>query len=286
MTHIAFHYILMSTFLSKCLSFISESCITSRYAVRGLKIRQYNSWFDNFFFPTPSITSSVGPANDLDDDARISKFPEQYVATYEPSTVSIPFDGRDAKTVRPLLKQTQLERRKLQVVYNAQQHGWDAKAFHRRVDGKGASVVLATGKKLERNARPIIFGGYNPKGWASLGGARPSVAAFLFYSRDGGKTFQKLRKVGGGGLACARDDPNFGIAFGPDALILSLEPGKERAAFSKLGNYYERGPERLSSLFGNDGGSIQLDSLKVLVGVYNNNEDIPYSGAVMDMTSG
>lgn len=57
-------------------------------------------------------------------------------------------------------------------------------------------------------------------------------------------------------------------------------------ATSKLGNYYERGPERLSSLFGNDGGSIQLDSLKVLVGVYNNNEDIPYSGAVLDMTSG
>jgi hypothetical protein len=282
----AYYYILISAFLPKCLSFVRESCITSRYAARCFKTRQYNSWFENLFFSSQSVTSGVGPAKNLDEDTRVTKFPEQYAATYEPLTVSVSSDGRDAKTVRPLLKQTQLERRKLQVVYSAQQHGWDAKTFHRRVDGRGASIVLATGKKLERNARPIIFGGYNPKGWASLGGARPSIAAFLFYSTDGGKTFQKLRKVGGGGLACARDDPNFGIAFGPDSLILSLEPGKERVATSKLGNYYERGPERLSSLFGNDGGSLQLDSLKVLVGVYNNNEDIPYSGAVLDMTSG
>ena len=190
--------------------------------------------------------------------------------------------------VRPLLKQTQLQDRKLQVAYNAQQHGWDARSFHRRVDGKGASIVVATGKRTT-NGPSIVVGGYNPKGWSSLGGARPSVAAFLFYSNSKNRTglvFQKLRKVGGGGLACAKDDFDFGIAFGPDALLFPLQPGKERVATSKLGNYYERGPEQLSSLFGNNGGELRLESLKVLVGVYKDNEEIPYSGAVLDMTSG
>jgi hypothetical protein len=116
-----------------------------------------------------------------------------------------------------------------------------------------------------------------------LGGARPSVAAFLFYQRGRDGAFQKLCKVGGGGLACARDDPDHGISFGPDGLVISLQPGREKLAQSKLGPYFERGPEELSSMFG---GVTELVELKVLVGVYGAEEEIPYSGGVLDMTSG
>lgn len=106
------------------------------------------------------------------------------------------------------------------------------------------------------------------------------MAAFLFYQQ------QKLKKVGGGGLACARDDVDYGIALGADGLVIGLEPGAfQKTAYSKLGTYFERGPDNRSSLFPK-GGEAQLKSLKVLVGVYEKGEDIPYSGAVLDMTSG
>ena len=34
------------------------------------------------------------------------------------------------------------------------------------------------------------------------------------------------------------------------------------------------------------GGAATLQDLKVIVGIYQDGEDIPYSGGVMDMTSG
>ena len=230
-------------------------------------------WLENFFEPNKSSSST--------SKSREVEYPEQYPATYEINGVKLPEDASfaEAALVRPLLKNTQLSERPLQLVYDANRDGWDANSFHRAVDGKGAAVILAT----DRNGK--LCGGYNPKGYASLGGARPSVAAFLFYqTKDGG--FQKLRKVGGGGLACARDDPGYGISFGPDALVIGLQAGREKLAASKLGPYFERGPEGLSSLFEYSGGSaIQLTELKVLVGSYEEGEEIPYSGGVLDMTS-
>jgi hypothetical protein len=51
-------------------------------------------------------------------------------------------------------------------------------------------------------------------------------------------------------IACAQDDPSFGISFGLDASVIGLQPGRERLAQSKLGPYFERGAEDLPSLFG------------------------------------
>ena len=226
-------------------------------------------WLDNFFEPSKSTKSS-----------RQLQYPEQYPATYELNEIQLESDDQcpEAKLVRPLLKNTQLESRALVPAYDANRVGWSPSSFHSCVDGKGAAIVVATTRDNK-----LVCGGYNPKGWASLGGARPSVAAFLFYAQGRSGKFQKLQKVGGGGLACARDDPNFGISFGPDGLVIGLQPGRERLAQSKLGPYFERGPEDLTSLFG---GSTELMDLKVLVGEYQPGEEIPYSGGVLDMTSG
>ena len=246
-------------------------------------------WLENFFEPNKSSSSSSSAAREL-------QYPEQYPATYEPNDDEVEEDLAipEALLVRGLLKNTQLQSRPLQLVYDANKDGWDPVSFHKAVDGRGASVVLAK----DKNGR--ICGGYNPKGYASLGGARPSVAAFLFYQRFGGNNehetngvplvkFQKLQKVGGGGLACVKDDPEFGISFGPDALVIGLQAGdgRERLAASKLGPYFEKGPEDLPSLFSySGGGAMELSELKVLVGCYEAGEDIPYSGGVLDMTSG
>lgn len=226
-----------------------------------------NGWLENFFEPPKSTKKT-----------RQVEYPEQYPATYELNQVEVDADQTcaEARLVRKLLKNTQLECRPLQVVYDANRVGWNPSSFHSCVDGRGAAVVLAK----TRDGK--FCGGYNPKGWASLGGARPSVAAFLFYESSP-ERFQKLQKVGGGGLACARDDPGFGISFGPDGLVIGLQPGRERLAQSKLGPYFERGPQDLASLFG---GSTELVELKVLVGEYASGEEIPYSGGVLDMTSG
>ena len=246
-------------------------------------------WLDNFL-PKPYDAEAAEEA----DAKRRSEYPEQYPATYEllpPSSFLSEDDGDTTlTTVRPLLKQTQLERRSLRVAYDAAVHGWDAPAFHAQVDGCGAAVVLATTTDEQ------MVGGYNPKGWAGLGGARPSVAAFLFYQKqpspieDDGENnneWQKLVKVGGGGLACATDNPDEGIYFGADGLIIPLRAGeRSRVAQSKLGPYFERGPDDQSSIFWAGGGAATLKDLKVIVGIYPDGEEIPYSGGVMDMTSG
>ena len=268
-------------------------------------------WLRDFFEP-PSESSKSNK------QPREARYPEQYPATYGASTVRLEEDSvlEEARLVRPLLKGTQLESRPLRVAYDASSSGadgigWDARSFHRAVDGKGAAVVLA------RAEGGRYFGGYNPKGWSSLGGARPSVAAFVFYEADAEAPttvtsiaarplfFQKLRKVGGGGLACARDDPDYGISFGPDALVVPLlaeadddASSTARVAYSKLGPYYERSPhgggdqqqQERNSLFspasGRGGAAVELVDLKVLVGVYGDGEDVPYAGGVLDMTSG
>eukprot|EP00980_Cylindrotheca_fusiformis_P029170 scaffold22742_cov139-Cylindrotheca_fusiformis.AAC.3 len=234
-------------------------------------------WFDNFWQTDASGSTS-----------RQMEYPEQYPATYEANDVILEQDKGDERIrlIRPLLKNTQLESRPLELAYQSSRDGWNASAFHSAVDGKGAAVVVAT------TSEDRIVGGYNPKGWASLGGARPSVAAFLFYyfkkttTVSDQTSWQKLRKVGGGGLACANDDPGFGISFGPDGLVIPLanDDNDNKFAYSKLGPYFERGPEDLPSLFSN--GRAELLDVQVFVGVYNAGEEIPYAGGVLDMTSG
>jgi TLD len=246
---------------------------TSFHRLRSTRTSNVHyGWLEKFFEPQQESSSSSSSSR------RQAQYPEQYPASYQMNEVTVEEDEHlaEAKLIRPILKNTQLESRALQVIYIANQNGWNSRAFHGAVDGKGAAVVLA------KTRDGMICGGYNPKGWASLGGARPSVAAFLFYERAPG-TFQKLQKVGGGGLACARDDPDFGISLGPDGLVIGLQPGRERLAQSKLGPYFERGPEELGSLFG---GTTELAELKILVGKYNDDEEIPYAGGVLDMTSG
>jgi len=101
-------------------------------------------------------------------------------------------------------------------------------------------------------------------------------------------------------LLCADVRP--GISFGPDALVIPLQrggPAAERTARSKLGPYYEKGPRGEGSLFafgngtgnspsssGRGGATVELEELVVLVGKYGPDEDVPYSGGVLDMTSG
>lgn len=233
---------------------------------------QLQGWLDNLFPAPIDVNNSVS--------GRALEFPEQYPATYELNDAVVNGDSGEAKIVRPVLMNTQLESRPLRVAYNAASQGWNARAFHKAVDGKGASIVLAKARGVSG-----FFGGYNPKGWSGLGGARPSVAAFLFYSK-GSEGFQKVRKVGGGGLACAKDDPDTGIWLGADGLVIPLQNGgQSKLAQSKLGTYFERGPAGRSSLFG-DSASVELTELKVLVGVYKAGEEIPYSRAVLDFTSG
>jgi hypothetical protein len=237
-----------------------------------------HGWFDNFWQTEDSASAS-----------RQVEYPEQYPATYESNAMTLETDKVDESKllIRKLLKNTQLQTRPLTLAYQASRDGWTAQAFHRAVDGKGASVVLATTSENQ------IVGGYNPKGWASLGGARPSVAAFLYYFKPAVEpaesvSWQKLRKVGGGGLACAKDDPSFGISFGPDGLVIPLldngDSDGNKIAQSKLGTYFERGPEDLPSLF--SGGVTKLKDIQIYVGIYVAGEDIPYSGGVLDMTSG
>ncbi|KXZ47530.1 hypothetical protein GPECTOR_34g689 [Gonium pectorale] len=177
----------------------------------------------------------------------------------------VPGDERDPTIValRPLLARTQLESRPLRCAYDAEADGWSPAAFHAKVDGLGAAVVVAV------SSGGAVLGGYNPEGWIGLGEDRASNGAFLFTWPDGNTKLraQKLGKVGGPNLAVI-DNPGSGPQFGADGLAIPLKPrGQERIAKSKLGTYYSRLPDGGRSLFAarEDSKRTELESLKVYV---------------------
>lgn len=212
------------------------------------------------------------------------RFPELYPAPLDEFAAAVPDDTPEMLMFRPLLARTQLEKRSLQLVYDATRDGWCSTAFHECVDRRGASVVLA-------RSRQALFGGYNPKGFVGYGESRGSKAAFLFSWPDGDTSQPafKMRKIGGAALAVL-DDPDSGPRFGADAFVVPLRPPQakwddcesDRLAMSKLGSYYEKRPDGRNTLFAdgeNPKGTPLLD-LRVFTGVYAENEEIPFNDAL------
>lgn len=200
------------------------------------------------------------------------RFPEQYPAVLDEWAEPVASDTKEMAMLRPLLKNTNLEERGLRVTYDANRMGWDATKFHSAVDRQGGALVVVTTQS------GIVAGGYNPKGWVGYGENRGSIAAFLFLRQPDGKTFTKLRKVGGAGMA-QMDNPECGPCFGADSLVVPLASDNPRLARSKLGSYYERFADGTNSVFGKNLASVQLKDLKVYHGVYAEGEYVPFTDA-------
>lgn len=183
-------------------------------------------------------------------------WPDQWPATTEAVAAAVEGDDDVLRVVRRTLTQTQLEKLRLGVAYDANVHGWSARAFHTQLDGQGAGILVAT------TADGEVFGGYNPKGWLGYGEWLDAISAFLFVIKNDG-TAVKLPKVGGSGMAII-DENGQGPQWGPDGLKISLEG---RAAKSRLGTYYETMPDGSASLFRNTkrGTAVELKSLRVYV---------------------
>jgi len=202
------------------------------------------------------------------------RFPEQYPATTTEWADPVASDDAQMTKIRPLLKNTNLEERGLQLTYHANRDGWNADAFHRKVDRLGGGIVVCT------TTSGLVCGGYNPKGWVGYGEARGSIAAFLFTFENpsSGMIATKLRKVGGPAFA-QQDLPELGPSFGADSLVIPFTKDNPKLARSKLGSYYERFQDGTNSLFGKTGASVQLKDLKVYHGVYGPDEYIPFTDA-------
>jgi hypothetical protein len=69
------------------------------------------------------------------------KFPEQYPATVDEWADPVDTDNAEMAALRPLLKNTNLEFRRLQLTYSANRDGWNPVAFHKKVDKKGGGMV-------------------------------------------------------------------------------------------------------------------------------------------------
>uniref|UniRef100_A0A7S2ZTI4 TLDc domain-containing protein n=1 Tax=Rhodosorus marinus TaxID=101924 RepID=A0A7S2ZTI4_9RHOD len=211
------------------------------------------------------------------------RFPEQYEATLDEFADPVASDTEEMALFRPMLARTQLVTRELQLLYDAEEHGWTASAFHECVNKKGAGVVLAV------TEGGTVCGGYNPKGWVGYGESRGSLASFLF-TWPGGDTSKpaiKLRKVGGKSMSVL-DDPETGPKFGADGLVVMLMSpfqteldGSEKIASSKLGTFYEVRPDGVRHLFSKaEGKKTKLVSLRAYFGVYEEGEEIPFDDAV------
>lgn len=202
-------------------------CLTAVAALRAPAVSRLprvalSGWLDAFL-PTPMSDEEF-------EAARRAKWPEQYAAPLDARAEAV--DGDDAliTRIRPLLACTQFERRELTLTYDAAAHGWSTTAFHAAVDCKGAAVVFC---RTEDGAE---VGAYNPKGWASMGNARPSPAAFLFNLEKGARKIRAESYMGCNSISS--DAPDRGINFGVEALCVNLktserEADAERRAYSK-----------------------------------------------------
>lgn len=210
---------------------------------------------------------------------RTSGAPDTYPATTTEFAEPLADDGPGVRELRPLLKNSLLEFRRLQCVYDAERDGWSATAFHQRVDGKGPCIVSA------KTSSGCVCGGYAARGFAGIGEYRGSIAAFLYTWPEGEpltpERVIKLPKVGGAGLATI-DVPESGPIFGADGLRIGLEPGNEKLVRSKLGPYYARRADGWPSVFGprDNPQQASLVELKVYAGIYAEGERIPYDGAI------
>ena len=234
------------------------------------------------------ITNLFGRFFPAPEEVGLNRFtkeslPENYPATKTEWAEPVEGDSASMAIVRQCLKNTNLETRKLQLAYSGTRDGFSYKTFHLKVDNKGPAILLATTKSGE------VVGGYNPCGWVNLGEARGNIAAFLFAFKDGDVSARpiKLQKIAGAGLA--QVDDGYGPRFGAEGLTIPLE-GKGQSARlvrCKLGLYYERMPSGANTLFDPDfkGKRLskkedELESLEIFTGVYEEDETIPYSGAM------
>ncbi|KAI8471661.1 MAG: hypothetical protein J3K34DRAFT_416367 [Monoraphidium minutum] len=156
--------------------------------------------------------------------------------------------------VRPLLAGTSLEEEPLRLAYSATEDGWSGPAFHAKVDGYGAALIVA------RSAGGAVFGGYNPLGFDGYG-PKATLGAFLFTWPDGdtAKDPFKLPKISTDQMAVV-DGLDGGIQFGPGDLKIPLARGAPAAAKCKLIDY-ARLPGGGKSLFNASGGEKQTTEL-------------------------
>ena len=85
------------------------------------------------------------------------RFPEQYPAVVDEWAEPLEGDSPDVAKLRPLLKNTNVEFRGLQLTYDANKNGWNPDKFHQCVDRKGGALVVCTTQS------GLVCGGYNPK---------------------------------------------------------------------------------------------------------------------------
>jgi len=192
--------------------------------------------------------------------------------------------ARDASVAAVLaaVRGTTLEGRTLEVAYDAETRGYNARAFHEDVDGRGPCLVVGL------TARGSRFAGFNPVGFYSAEDYRESGNAFLCKWRSDaafrrGDAPSDVANVLPGGNAAIFDFGAQGPCFGVDALRVplgfappngssyagvggSFDLGEANAAGSRecksrLGTHYESFEDG-SGLF-KEGASATLAELRV-----------------------
>ena len=84
-------------------------------------------------------------------------------------------------------------------------------------------------------------------------------------------------------MSCGNDLFDRGIYMGAEGLVIPLDGANKRNVASRLGTYFEQGPNGRLTLLPKAAQDNRLQELKILVGVYAKGEDIPNSGGVLDL---
>mmetsp|Transcript_13750 Transcript_13750/g.22917 ORF Transcript_13750/g.22917 Transcript_13750/m.22917 type:complete len:278 (-) Transcript_13750:1129-1962(-) len=135
--------------------------------------------------------------------------------------------------IQSLVKQTALLDKPLTRIYTASKDGWDASAFHRKVDFNPPVPSLVIMKTKSGG----VSGCFNPLGWQSRDDYRDSRNCFLYKVTKSGN-IEKSTKIGGSGAALY-DFGDRAIWFA-EALNIPMNPKylPNKTAKSNLGTSY------------------------------------------------
>ena len=140
---------------------------------------------------------------------------------------------RDRATEFQLLFFCNFKQQKWSLLYRASEHGFAARDFHERCDGKCNTLTLV------KSANHCIFGGYTGAKWSSNNGFVTDLHAFVFSLKTAAsnqKSFLARCAESERAIYCKE---NMGPSFGVNDISISDMYNKNKSRLAEL-NCYQR----------------------------------------------
>ena len=118
------------------------------------------------------------------------------------------------------------------LIYRGSQHGYKAKDFHGKCDGKSSTLTI-----LKAKASGFIFGGYTEAAWSSEDGFRKDANTFIFSLTNGENAPMKIKTIDANYSIWSNDE--YGPGFGSGDISIEDEADTSMKNYADLGGTYK-----------------------------------------------